>query len=114
LKADGEPADPIRIVNANNERWGNDLIGNGSMVDAKFVVKDYGKGRKKGMYIRAIRVLELVPYVPQDFAPLTSDDEFFAEEATPTTPAENTVEAELQRMDAENEADDDLNDDVVI
>lgn len=79
LKKDGNKADPIRIVNANNEPWGNDLIGNGSTVDVKFVVKDYGKGKKPGVYIRAIRVLELVPYVPQDFAPLSTDDEFFAE-----------------------------------
>lgn len=78
LKADGEKADPLRIVDADNNPWDKRLIGNGSVVDAKFVVKDYGKGKKQGMYLRAVRVLELVPYIHQDFAPLDTDDEFFA------------------------------------
>lgn len=77
MKADGNKADPIRIVDANGEPWDGRLIGNGSIVDVKFVVKDYGVGKKKGVYIRALRVLELVPYVSQDFAPLDSDDDFF-------------------------------------
>jgi hypothetical protein len=81
FKADGNKADPIRVVEAKgaeNVPWDGRLIGNGSVVEAKFVVKDYGVGRKKGVYLRAIRVLDLVPYVAEDFAPLSSDDEFFS------------------------------------
>jgi hypothetical protein len=90
FKADGTKADPIRIVEARgaeNVPWDGRLIGNGSDVEVKFVVKDYGVGRKKGVYIRAVRVLNLVPYVAQDFAPLSSDDEFFSANAEATTPS---------------------------
>lgn len=85
LRKDGTKNDPIRIVAADNSPWGNDLIGNESLVDAKFVVKDYGPGKKKGMYLRAIRVLEHVPYVVQDFAPLSEDDKYFAGETEDQT-----------------------------
>lgn len=82
LKADGTKADPIRVVEAvgdKNVKWDGRLIGNGSDVEIKFAKKDYGVGRKPGVYIRAIRVLKLVPYETDDFAPLSSDDEFFSE-----------------------------------
>ena len=103
LKKDGSPADPLRVVNANNDKWGNDLIGNGTVVDAKFVCKDYGVGKKKGVYLRAIRVLEHVPYVAQDFAPLETDDEFFAAD-------DSTPEADLTPLPVgmEPELDDDV------
>lgn len=78
FRADGTANDPIRIVDANGEAWGEELIGNGSDVDVKFNVKDYGKGKRKGVYIQAIRVLKLVPYKGTDFAPLTADDEYFS------------------------------------
>lgn len=107
LRKDGTPNDPIRIVDARNRPWGNDLIGNGSVVEVKFQAVDYGPGKKMGMYIRAIRVLELVKYATEEFAPLSEDDEFFAAEDEKTN--EDTVEAELKRMDAES---DDLDDDV--
>lgn len=114
FRADGTPADTIRVVNAENEAWGKDLIGNGSEVDVKFAVKDYGKGKKKGVYIRAIRVLNLVPYVVQDFAPLTSDDEYFAGEEDDAAPAEgvgNFIESTCKLptvQDALDELDDDI------
>lgn len=109
-RKDGTLNDPLRIVNSDNERWGNSLIGNGSVVDAKFVVKDYGKGKKKGVYLRAIRVLEHVPYEVEDFAPLESDDEYFAaageEAAVEETTKPQTV---LEALDAdEEELDDDF------
>ena len=101
MKADGTKAEPIRIVDANNDAWDGRLIGNGSQVDVKFVVKDYGVGKKKGVYIRAIRVLDLVPYVSQDFAPLTSDDEFFSA-------ADEDKATEFTVQDALDELDDDV------
>lgn len=78
-KADGTDADPIRVVNSDGNEWRKEdgLIGNGSIVDVKFVVKDYGPGKQKGVYIRAIRVMKLVKFTPQDFAPVGEDDEFF-------------------------------------
>lgn len=82
LRADGRRNDPIKVVNAAGEPWPEDiLIGNGSTIDVKFNVKDYGKGKRKGVYIQAIRVLELVPFERVEFAPLSADDEFFAKAA---------------------------------
>ena len=103
LKKDGTKADPVRVVDAAGQPWNGDLIGNGSTVDVKFVVRKY-PGKKDGVYIRAVRVLELVKYVAQEFAPLTDDDKFFAapDENDPfpvSTETEPTVE-------------DDLNDDI--
>lgn len=81
FKADGEKADPVRVVNADAQPWSKDehgLIGNGSEVNVKFMFRDYGRGKKPGMYIRAVQVINLVPYVVQDFAPVESDEEYFA------------------------------------
>lgn len=49
-------------------------IGNGSYVEVKFKVVPYKT--TVGVYPQAIRVLELVPYVRQEFAPLPEDNEF--------------------------------------
>jgi len=71
--------EPVKITDVRGESWPeNKLLGNGTIADVKFSVKDNGKGRPKGVYIKAIRVLKLVPYEVQEFAPLSSDDEFFA------------------------------------
>lgn len=80
-KANGDPADPIRVVKANGDVWEKEdgLLGNETIGDIKFVVKKYGPGKHDGVYIRAIRVLKLVPYVASEFKPLSEDDEFFAE-----------------------------------
>lgn len=74
--------EPIKIVDAKGQPWNPDtLIGNGSMVDVKFVFQPADGLKKAGVYIRSIRVLKLDPYVSQEFAPLSEDDEFFAEGA---------------------------------
>jgi hypothetical protein len=93
---------PIKVVDVRGQAWpDNKLIGNGSVADVKFTVKDNGKGKPKGVYIQAIRVLELVEYEMQDFAPLSEDDEFFAGEN-----AKNSEETKSKAFEA------DLDDDV--
>jgi hypothetical protein len=78
--ADGkrEKNDPIKIIDSQGRPWGNSLIGNGTIADIKFTKKDYGPGKKAGFYIQAIRVLDLVEFESQDFAPLDEDDAYFA------------------------------------
>ena len=72
--------EPIKVVDIKGNPWDDDkLIGNGSDVDVKFVKMDFGPGKKPGVYIRAVRVLNLVPYEGKDFAPVSEDDEFFQE-----------------------------------
>lgn len=86
-QANGKPNFPITVVDARNRPWNPEIkIGNGSTVEVKFKVVDYGKGKPTGVYPQAVRVLEHNPYVRQEFAPLPEDNEYvqnFAEEVGP-------------------------------
>lgn len=80
FKVDGSPNEHIRVVDATNESWdekANGLIGNGSEVDVKVTIVDYGPRKKDGIYPVAIRVLDLVPYQRQEFEPLDEDDKYY-------------------------------------
>lgn len=73
-----ENTKPIKVVDVQGNEWDQKkLIGNGSDVDVKFVVMDFGPGKKKGVYIRSVRVLKLVPYERKEFDELSEDDEFY-------------------------------------
>lgn len=105
---------PIRVVNAHGQAWdGETLIGNGSVVDVKIAIVDNGPGMKDGVYIRAVRVLKLVPYAGADFEPLSEDDEFFAqgssvEEDIPQMP----INPPAKKGRDKTRIDDDLDDEV--
>lgn len=74
----GELNRRISVFDANDKPWPVDkLIGNGSIVDLKFKFTDYGKGKIPGVYPQAIRVLEYIEYVRQEFAPLTEEDKYW-------------------------------------
>jgi hypothetical protein len=83
LKADGTPnldnsGKQIvpKVETVDGRAWPQEeLLGNGTVVDIKIKVKDYGT--TTGAYMQAIRVLKLVPYGGGGFAPLSEDDEFF-------------------------------------
>jgi hypothetical protein len=105
FKKNGEPNDPIKITDAQGNPWpANKLIGNGSKADVKFSYCDFGA--TKGSYIKAIRVLEHVPYVVQEFAPLSEDDEFFAGTDEPQASSDGAAPVESEAQD------EDLDDDV--
>lgn len=75
LTRDGKENDPIRVYNEDNEPWdSNQLLGNGTGVDAKLTIVDYGRGKKKGVYIQAFRVRDHVPYVSNEFGAMDSED----------------------------------------
>lgn len=72
--ADGKENEPIRVYNEDNEPWdSNQLLGNGTRVDAKLTIVDYGKGKKKGIYLQALRVRDHVPYVSNEFGAMDGD-----------------------------------------
>lgn len=77
-RADGGKNTSPEIKDGRGQVWDGRLIGNGTDVDVKVKVKDYGSGVEKGAYLQAIRVLKLVPYEGQSFEALSEDDEFFA------------------------------------
>lgn len=92
---------PIRILDIKGQPWPEGkLIGNGSTADVKFVLAPPMPGKPNaGLYIQAIRVLDLVSYETQEFAPLSEDDEFFAE---------TEGEPEAQETTADYDYDDDV------
>lgn len=68
LNKDGEPNKPIRIYNSDDEQWDeNTLIGNKSRAVVKLDIRDYGPGKKKGIYPVAIKILDLVEYKSNEF-----------------------------------------------
>ena len=69
----------IRVVDAAGKDWDQDTkLGNETVADVKFEIRDYGKGKYPGIYPRAIRILDHKEFASQEFAPLSSDDKFFA------------------------------------
>ena len=83
-RADGSPNRPITVVDARDRPWDPDVkIGNNSLVEVKFNVVPYKT--TVGVYPQAIRILELVPYVRQEFAPLPEDSEFVKKIEDPET-----------------------------
>lgn len=108
LRKDGTPNKPIRVVDINGKDWDqNKLIGNGSDVDVKFAVADFGKGKKKGVYIRSVRVLKLVSFERKEFEDIDENDEFFNE----AQQAAALYADRRQREDAQFKKDFDLNTD---
>lgn len=71
---EGEKNDPIRIYDEDDNQWeSGKLIGNGSKADIKLTVADFGKGKKKALWTKAIRVTEHVPYVSNEFAAMNKE-----------------------------------------
>lgn len=100
----GKLNDPITVVDARNRLWdpqivngkATNLIGNGSKIEVKLDVVDYGKAMPTGLYVRAIRVLDRVPYVRQEFAPLPEDNEYVQKvEEFPAVEDNEVIEDEL-------------------
>lgn len=67
LMKDGDANTPIRIVDSEGEPWDGGELGNGTVVDAKLDIRDWGVGKKKSIYITALRVQDHVPYEKDDF-----------------------------------------------
>lgn len=74
---------PIPIVDARGQPWDmTKKIGNGSLIDVKASVVDYGAGKELGVYLQKVRVLDLVLYdgpAGEDFPELEGEDAVFAE-----------------------------------
>ena len=65
---DGNPNPPIRVYDGDDNEWDRSkMIGNASAADVKLDIRDYGVGKKKGVYPVAIRITDLVPYQSSEF-----------------------------------------------
>lgn len=105
LNKDGNPNPPIRIYDANNEDWDRSvLIGNESEADVKIDIRDYGLGKKKGVYPVAIRVTSLVPYQSSEFGAMDGTDR----PARAASKAKSTFEEDFGLTSTADELDDEI------
>jgi hypothetical protein len=75
FKVDGSRNEKIRVVDAANSEWNShSKIGNGTTADVKVQIVDWGPRKKSGIYPLAVRVLDLVSYVQNEFPELPEDD----------------------------------------
>ena len=82
---DGAPNTPIRVYDGDDQEWDSSkLIGNATSADVKLDIRDYGPGKRMGVYPVAIRVKELVQYQSSEFGAMDGDD---APAAKPKTKA---------------------------
>ena len=96
---EGEPNKPIRIYDADDNIWDpqlnergepTNLIGNGSKGDVKVDIRDYGVGKKKGIYPGAIRVNEHVEFErTSEFGAMDNDGD--DDNTVPAEPAKKTA-----------------------
>lgn len=105
----GEPNKPVEIIDILGNPWDDRRIGNGSVVDVKFLVRDYGA--QKGVYIRKVRVLDHVPFEAQSTMPeLSEDDEYFAKFVEAEAEIETRKSAEDKQFKKDFMIDDDVDD----
>lgn len=106
LNKDGNANPPIRLYDGEDQEWDKTkLIGNGSEVDVKLDIRDYGPGKKKGVYPVAIRVTELVPYQSSEFGGMDKD--------TDSAPKKGTSKSKASTFEEDfGLANDDLDDDI--
>lgn len=110
-RRDGTVNDPIKVVDIKGAPWDRTVeIGNESDVDLKFAVVDNGKGKPKGVYIRSLRVLKLVPFTRTDFDPIDEDDEFFNEAQQAAGLAADQADREDKQFKKDFDLDDDIED----
>jgi hypothetical protein len=83
---DGKKNAPFIIYDDEGKPWGEDrLIGNGSKADVKLSIVDWGVGKKKSIYCKAIRITDHIEYVSDAFAGMDNNNKAPAkkEKATP-------------------------------
>lgn len=76
LSKDGNPNTPIRVYDGDDNEWDQSkLIGNGSSADVKLDIRDYGPGKKVGVYPAAVRVNDLVSYQSSEFGGMDNNSD---------------------------------------
>jgi hypothetical protein len=116
LNRDGEPNLPIRIYDAQespadpkqDKDWDpSKLIGNGSKGNVKLDIRDYGVGKKKGIYPVAVRVTELVEYQSSEFGGMDENEAAAGSSGKASRKSDEEFKKDFG-LDDGNELDDDL------
>lgn len=107
---DGNPNPPIRLYDGEDQEWDKTkLIGNDSKADVKLDIRDYGPGKKKGVYPVALRITDLVAYQSSEFGGMNKDED--------DTPQKGTSKKAAKQSTFEEDfglADDDLDDEIPV
>jgi hypothetical protein len=104
---DGGKNSPFDITDSEGVAWGEDrLIGNGTKVDVKLSIVDWGVGKKKSIYCRAVRITDHIPYISDAFAGMDKPKE--------TSPKKKPSTVSIPKPKTKARADDfaDLDDDI--
>lgn len=102
LSKDGEKNEPIRVYDEDNQTWDpSKMLGNETKADLKLIIADYGKGKKKGIYVNAIRVTGYVPYVSNEFAGMDSKSPAKVEKKKTSAGSNKPKAEELEDLDDE-------------
>lgn len=111
LKRDGSPNQPIKVEDIRGKAWDQStLLGNETDADVKFVIIK-NPGMKDGVYVRSVRVLNLVPYERSSFTSIDEDDPFYKNLAAAEEMAALVVDTSPPETDKPK---DDLDDDLPV
>lgn len=113
LRSTGEPNKAPTVKDEAGTTWPVDTkLGNGTKADVKASIVDYGVGKKQGVYLDSVRILQHEEYSATEFPPLSSDDEFFGKAAK--APANRAAKEDAQfKKDFLGETEsDDLDDEI--
>lgn len=95
---DGKDNEPIKVIDGDNQPWvKGTAIGNGSVADVKLTIADFGAGKKKAIWAKAIRVTDLVPYESDEFGGMDTK-----------TPKADTKGTKTKKKAEELDVDDDI------
>ena len=104
LDTEGNKNEPIRVYDNDKHLWDGRLLGNGTGVDLKLRIVDWGKGKKKSIYTTAMRVTDLVPYESDEFSAMDNDQPAKETKAKP----KSAPKVENQTDVFDSDLDDDL------
>lgn len=100
LDSEGEKNDPIRFYDSDNKPWDRTVnIGNKSKADLKLTIVDWGRGKKKSIWVAAVRITDHVPYEVDEFAGMGSSE---------TTKPKTKAKPKTKRNENLEDLDDDI------
>lgn len=99
LDKEGNKNEPLRIYDHDGNPWDDRLLGNGTEVVVKLNIVDWGRGKKKSIYTKAIRVEKLVPYTPDEFAGFDDNTESKTKVKTEKTAKSGVSENAMKELD---------------
>lgn len=93
LNYEGKENKPIRVYDEDDTEWDRSiLIGNASGADVKLDIRDYGVGKKKGIYPVAIRVTDLIEYQSSEFGGMDKGNDAAPKKAPAKAPKRGFAE----------------------